>query len=166
MQQKEMTNCFISIGSNMDDRLKNISEAIALIDNDLECVVHCCSPIYKNEAMYNLNLDYFYNSVIRIDTLRSAWSLLSILKEIEIKLGRKNQKTRYCARPIDLDILTYGKHVIESEELTIPHLHIKERNFVLKPWSDIDSDYVLPDSNMNISQLLNQVSVKSMSRVD
>ena len=150
----------------MGDRLKNIHRALDLIQRDPECVVQCNSPIYRTEAMYNKNLDYFYNSVISLVTSYSPSRLLSALKEIEIKLGRNTAETGYCARPIDLDILTYGKHVIESEELTIPHPHIKERKFVLKPWSDIASEYIPPDTDMNIRELLQSTTDTSKVRVE
>lgn len=166
MHKKEMIQCYIALGSNMGDRFKNIQMALDLIVSDAECSCECCSPVYRSEAMYNKNLDYFYNSVIRIKTSYSAISLLSFLKEIEIKLGRNNTETRYCARPIDLDILTYGEHVIESEELTVPHPHIKERKFVLKPWSDIDSEYIPPNTDMNINELLISTPGTSVVRVE
>ena len=166
MHKKEMIQCYIALGSNMGDRSKNIHTALELIHSDPECVVTCNSPICRSEAMYNKNLDYFYNLVISSETSYSPIKFLSVLKAIEVKLGRNIGETRYCARPIDLDILTYGKHVIESEELTIPHPHIKERKFVLRPWSDIASDYILPNTDMNINELLQKTSDTSEVRIE
>lgn len=154
MYKEEMTMCFIALGSNMGDRFKNIQNAISMIKSDPHCLLKSKSPVYKSNAMYNTELEYFYNSVACLETSHGPFELLSVLKEIEVKLGRNFSEKRYSARPIDLDILTYGKQVIESEELTIPHPHIKERKFVLKPWSDIASDYTLPNTDMDINELL------------
>ena len=55
---------------------------------------------------------------------------------------------------------------MESEELTIPHPHIKERKFVLKPWSDIASDYVLPNTDMDINELLHNTPDTSELRLE
>ena len=166
MHKKEIAMCFIAMGSNMGDRFKNIQTALSMIKSDPECLVVRKSPVYRSMPMYNSELDYFYNSVACIETTYSALNLLSTLKEIEVKLGRNISEKRYSARPIDLDILTYGEHVVKSEELAIPHPHIRERNFVLKPWSDIDSDYILPNSDMNINELLNNSKDDSMVRVN
>ena len=166
MHKKKIAMCFIAMGSNMGDRFKHIQTALGMIKSDPECHVIRKTTDYRSMPMYNIELDYFYNSVACIETSYSPLNLLSTLKKIEVKLGRKISEKRYSARPIDLDILTYGKHVIESEELTIPHPYIKERKFVLKPWSDIASDYMLPNTDMNITELLHNTPDTSELRLE
>ena len=81
--------------------------------------------------------------------------MLIFVKDIEEKLGRKKATDdRYENRPIDIDILCCGSVIIKSRELVVPHPHIKERKFVLKPWSDIDSDYIIANENRKIKELL------------
>ena len=87
--------------------------------------------------------------------------LLAFVKDIEKQMGRLKTGERYSERPIDIDILSYGDKIIDSKELIIPHPYIKERKFVLKPWSDIDSNYILARSNKKISDLLNETSDNS-----
>ena len=67
---------------------------------------------------------------------------------------RRSMAGHHQSRIIDIDILSFNTEVIRSETLTIPHPRIKERKFVLKPWTDIDSEYVLPESNRSIADLL------------
>ena len=108
--------------------------------------------------MYNKDLDSFYNSVIKIKTRLSPSELLVFLKGIEKKMGRNLNDKRYSPRIIDIDILTYGDQAVDSSELKIPHPHIKERKFVLKPWSDIDSNYIMVNCNKKIFDLLDNIA--------
>ena len=157
-----MINCFLSLGSNMGDRINNINNAIKLIDKSSENSILLKSEIYKSKAMYNTKLEDFYNIVIKIKTTLSPSDLLDYFKNIEQKMGRINRGHRYSNRPIDIDILSYGDKVINSKDLTIPHPRIEERKFVLKPWSDIDSSYILASSNKKILDLLNETSDNSI----
>ena len=157
-----MVNCFLSLGSNMGDRINNINNAIKLIDKSSKNSILLKSEIYKSKAMYNTKLEDFYNIVIKIKTELSPSDLLNFFKDIEQKMGRINSIHRYSNRPIDIDILSYGNKVINSKDLTIPHPRIEERRFVLKPWSDIDSSYILASSNKKILDLLDETSDNSI----
>ena len=153
-----MTSCFLSLGSNIGDRLSNINTAISYIDTSRESTVTSESNIYESDAMYNKNLDKFYNCVIKIKTQLSPSQLLSFLKDIEKKMGRNLNDKRHSPRIIDIDILTYGNEIVDSLALKIPHPHIQERKFVLKPWSDIDSHYIMANCNKKIFDLLDNIS--------
>ena len=156
-----MHDCFLSIGSNVGNKFKNIHNAIEYIAS---CPENSClskSKVYESKAMYNPSLDNFYNAVIRLETVFSPLELLASIKNIEKEMGRVRTSERYSSRPIDIDILSYGKKILNSLELTIPHPHIEERKFVLKPWSDIDSNYVLAKTNKKISDLLKETSDQS-----
>ena len=112
--------------------------------------------------MYNSSLNKFYNGVIKIETSYSPEDLLISIKKIEQKMGRVKSVNRYANRPIDIDILCCGSTIIRSRELVIPHPHIKERKFVLKPWSDIDSDYIIANENRKIKELLESTTDSSI----
>jgi len=153
-----MVNCFLSLGSNIGDRLSNINTAISHISRFRGNIVISESKIYESSPMYNKDLDSFYNSVIKIKTRLSPSELLVFLKGIEKKMGRNLNDKRYSPRIIDIDILTYGDQAVDSSELKIPHPHIKERKFVLKPWSDIDSNYIMVNCNKKIFDLLDNIA--------
>ena len=156
-----MIDCFLSLGSNMGNKLINIQKAIRLIESSSKNIFLLKSPIYESKALYNTQLDNFYNTVIKMKTSFSPQDLLLFTQNIEKQLGRTQGVEKYSARPIDIDILSYGDKIINSKELIIPHPHIKERMFVLKPWTDIDSNYVLAQSNKKISELLKESSDNS-----
>lgn len=146
--------CFLGIGSNIDDRLSNLNQSITLISDDLHINFLQVSSFYESPPMYNLNLNTFLNGVIKISTSYTPFQLLGKVKKIELKMGRKESVERYENRIIDIDILCCENEIIESNELTVPHPNIKERKFVLEPWCDIDSNYIIVNENRKVKELL------------
>jgi len=146
--------CFLGIGSNIDDRLSNLNQSIALISDDLHINFLQVSSFYESPPMYNLNLNTFLNGVIKISTSYTPSQLLDKVKKIELKMGRKESVERYENRIIDIDILCCENEIVESNELTVPHPNIKERKFVLEPWCDIDSNYIIVNENRKVKELL------------
>ena len=153
--------CYLGLGSNMDDRLMNLEKGIDMLSEKKENKILAISDFYESEAMYNKSLNKFYNAVVKIKTTLTPNKLLQLAKDIETQFGRIKSTERYSPRPIDIDILSCGSKIIKSRELVIPHPHIKERKFVLKPWSDIDSDYIIANENRKIKELLDTTTDKS-----
>lgn len=135
----------IALGSNVGDRMQNFNEALSLMKKSgINITRHGC--LYETEPAYVTDQPLFLNSAIRGTTKLGPHELLKALKQIEKNLGRTDG-IRYGPRPIDLDILFYGKFKIESEALTVPHERIWERPFVVAPLMDllgssIDNDTV------------------------
>ena len=150
-----MSDSYLSLGSNMTNRIRNLETAIELINNTSGIKIKARSKIYESQSMYDETIDDFCNLVLKIETILSPKNLLTHTQEIEKKMGRtRSMAGHHQSRIIDIDILSFNTEVIRSETLTIPHPRIKERKFVLKPWTDIDSEYVLPESNRSIADLL------------
>ncbi|GAA0168059.1 hypothetical protein LIER_22865 [Lithospermum erythrorhizon] len=135
----------IALGSNVGDRVNNFDEALLLMkQSGIKITKHAC--LYETAPAYVTDQPQFLNSAIRGITTLDPHELLGALKKIEKDLGRTNG-IRYGPRPIDLDILFYGKNKIFSDTLTVPHERIWERPFVMAPLvdllgSEIDSDIV------------------------
>ncbi|KAK2967795.1 hypothetical protein RJ640_008015 [Escallonia rubra] len=135
----------IALGSNVGDRLYNFNEALERMKKSgIGIQRHGC--LYETEPAYVTDQPMFLNSAVRGVTTLGPHELLGVLKRIEKEMGRTNG-IRYGPRPIDLDILFYGKFRIGSEILTVPHERIWERPFVMAPLldllgSDIDNDTV------------------------
>lgn len=135
----------IALGSNVGDRHLNFNEALQLMKKSgIHIARHAC--LYETEPAYVTDQPRFLNSAVRGVTKLGPHELLGVLKKIEKDLGRTDG-IRYGPRPIDLDILFYGKFKISSEILTVPHERIWERPFVMAPMMDligssIDSDTV------------------------
>lgn len=97
----------------------------------------------------------FYNACLSVNTTLSPEKVLSQLLEIEEFLGRKrNQKSGYQSRTIDLDIVFYKDQVMKTNRLTLPHPRMQERNFVLAPLAEIAPKVEHPESNLTVESLL------------
>ena len=103
--------------------------------------------------------------VIEIETNLEPLQLLNQIKIIEVTSGRHHGKKKNMPRTLDLDILAVGNLIICSNLLQIPHPKIAERKFVLKPWNDIASDFLVPTFNKNISELLDITKDASVTRM-
>ncbi|XP_047316462.1 folate synthesis bifunctional protein, mitochondrial-like [Impatiens glandulifera] len=125
----------IALGSNVGDRLHNFNEALEMIKKSgISITRHGC--LYETEPAYVTDQPQFLNSAVRGFTNLGPHELLGVLKKIEKDLGR-TKGIRYGPRPIDLDILFYGKFKINSENLVVPHERIWERPFVMAPLVDV-----------------------------
>jgi len=150
----EEQQTFLALGSNMGDRYQNLKNGILKLNDHPHIWVTDQSHVYQSPAMYQTDQDDFYNMVVEIDTNLIPIDLLSEVKKIEIKIGRIPENKKNIPRILDIDILAIGDLQIQSASLGIPHPRISERNFVLKPWSDIAPEFTLPDSSQTVSSLL------------
>lgn len=123
----------IALGSNLGDRAGNLRAAEAALERHI--TVTSRSSIWET-APVPADQPAFLNAVVTAETWRSPSSLLNVLKEIEHRLGRRPER-RWGPRPIDLDILFYGRERVDTPELTIPHASILDRSFVLAPLAEV-----------------------------
>jgi len=86
-----------------------------------------------------------------------------VTKEIEFEMGRKLDSRKNYPRIIDIDILTFSDTIINNINLELPHPRLHERKFVLIPWNEIDSSYIIPSFDKPVSSLLK--NVKDISKV-
>ena len=148
---------FLSLGTNIGDRAVNLNKAISLIDMESKVDIISQSKIYETSPIENEDQDYFLNQIIEIKTKLDPLDLLDTIKDIECNMGRIKMNKRYQPRIIDIDILSYNRLILNNQNLSIPHSKIKFRKFILKPWSDIAPNYILPNSKSTIKELLERV---------
>jgi len=145
---------YLSIGTNIENRIKNIETAIEHLKKILS--IEKESSIYETEPVGYKNQANFLNLVIKAKTKNSPTRLLQKLKSIEKKMGRI-KKFKDGPRVIDLDILFYEKKIIEIDYLTIPHSELHKRNFVLKPLAEIEPRLIHPKFKVDIKTLLSKL---------
>lgn len=148
-----MPTAFLSLGSNLGDRLANLKRAIEKIEEPSQIMVTKVSPVYETEPVGRENQGWFLNLVLQVETSLEPFALLERLSSIEDQMGRKREK-RWDSRNIDLDILLYDTRMVDSERLTIPHPRMHERRFVLVPLAQIAPKLLHPRLKKNIEELL------------
>jgi 2-amino-4-hydroxy-6-hydroxymethyldihydropteridine diphosphokinase len=150
---------YLSLGTNLGNRLENLKAAICALPPDVNPLV--CSPVYQTPPWGFTDQPDFLNQVVRAETELSPGNLLKYLKQLEEELGRQ-ATFRYGPRQIDLDILFYDDLAIDTPPLTIPHPRLAERAFVLVPLADLAPELRHPVLGMKVSELLDRVDRTSI----
>lgn len=144
---------YLLLGSNLGDRLNNLTQAEELIYKQCGSLMKS-SSIYETAAWGLEKQPSFLNKVIQIKTNLTALDLLEAILHIEALLGRK-RTVKMGPRVIDIDILFMENfNHITSSQLTIPHPAIAQRRFVLIPLNELMPDFIHPILNKSIAQLL------------
>ena len=146
----ERINVYLGLGSNLGNREMNLLKAMNLLDYALgthpERISRIVeSPAWGFEGPAFLNMCVMYRLPRQGTPVEHSLFVLQKIKEIEESMGRSLDEPLYDAegrrvyhdRIIDIDILLYGTHIIDTETLTIPHPCAAERDFVKKPLLEI-----------------------------
>lgn len=143
-----MTSVWLGLGSNQSNPAAQLQTAIHWLRSQPSLVVRQISSIYKSPAMQlpgqNAVLPDYLNIVVALDCELSAQQLLAALKQQEQRQGRDLGAERWSSRCLDMDILMFGQALIQTESLTVPHIGIAERDFVLLPWCEISPNTRIP----------------------
>ena len=150
---------YLGLGSNLDDRLANLKQAITALSPQME--VKAKSRVYETPPWGYTDQPMFLNQVIKANTYLEFESLLKHIKRLEIALGRK-PSFKNGPRLIDIDILFYDDLVLNTASLVIPHPHLHERGFVLLPLMDIAPDLVHPVLNKSVRELIASCDVSEI----
>ena len=127
---KNLDSIFLSLGTNIGDKNKNLLDAVNLLSSFGKILG--ISSVYKTEPVLYGDQDDFLNIVIEFEYQETAQSLLHIIKNIESQMGRK-KTIRYGPRIIDIDIIFFKGEEIKQKDLIIPHYDWHNRLFVLQP---------------------------------
>lgn len=150
---------YLSLGSNLGDRLNHLQDGIFAIENTVGNIQRI-SPVYQSSA-WGFEADDFLNICVSLQTAMAPQKLLDTLLQIEIDLGRvRQQEEGYASRSLDIDILYYGKETFFTETLVIPHPELPFRKFVLKPLADIAPQFYHPVLHKDTRNLLQECKDK------
>ena len=154
---KKHNSVYLGLGSNLGNRKENIELALNKIEKQIGKIISL-SAFYTSEPFGFESDNMFVNCAVKIDTSLIPQELLVQTQAIEREMGRlhKTDKEGYADRIIDIDILLYNDLIIkDNPNLIIPHPHIQERDFVLRPLSEIADNVVHPVLNKTIMELFN-----------
>ncbi|NJN50351.1 MAG: 2-amino-4-hydroxy-6-hydroxymethyldihydropteridine diphosphokinase [Polaribacter sp.] len=155
---------YLSLGSNMGDKLAHLQNAINSIATNLGIILKI-SPIYQTDA-WGFEGEAFYNCCIKLSTYHAPDVLMDKILAIEKKLGRvRSNSENYENRSIDIDILLFDDEIIFSPDVIIPHPKMLERKFVLQPLADIASSFLHPIQKQQIQQCLQNCDDKNEIKI-
>lgn len=143
---------YLSLGTNMGDKKKNISDAVNKINELPNTKVIAQSTVIETEPFGFKEQDMFLNACIEVKTLFTAHELLEKLLAIELEMGRVRVIV-WGPRVIDIDILFFDDEIIQDKNLAVPHPWICERMFVLEPLCEIAPNLVHPLERKTIGNL-------------
>lgn len=133
-----MYKVYLSLGTNLGNRKRNIREAIDKIGEQIG-VVERQSALYETKSWGYSSPNDFINSCVMVLTAMAPRQVLEATQRIEQEMGRtlKSVNGEYHDRIIDIDILMIDDLVINEPDFKIPHPLMKERDFVMKPLKEI-----------------------------
>ena len=142
---------YLSLGSNLGDRIANLRNAIARLKSLGS--VKAVSSFYETEPVDFTAQPWFVNCAVALETEKMPRQLLRSLLEIERGLGRRRRHQKKGPRTIDLDILLFGNSIVNISGLAIPHPAMTERRFVLEPLAEIAPEVIHPVLKKTIRDL-------------
>ncbi len=147
-----MNGIYLLLGSNMGDRLGNLRDAIRRLTQGQIRIIEE-SSVYETEPWGQSDQAWFLNVIVQIETPLNEQDLLRKCLNTEGEMGRI-RTLKWGERIIDIDILYYHDHTVDTEELTLPHPGIPERRFTLVPLSELCPYELHPVLHQSQAELL------------
>jgi len=138
---------YIGLGANLGDPVSTLQAAVLALKALPDTRLTGLSRFYRSAPVGPAGQPDYVNAAARIETGLTAHALLTALQAIEKQHGR-TREIRWGARTLDLDLLLYGNDEIQTSSLIVPHIELKNRNFVVIPLLDISPDLSLPDGTL------------------
>ena len=146
---------YIGLGSNLGDSQQILREAVAKLATLGSVKI---SRLYQSPPMGPQDQPNYLNAVVQLETTLAPLALLDQLQQFEQDAGRVRLR-RWGERTLDLDLLIYGQEQIQNERLTVPHMGILERDFVLIPLLDLDDHLQLNGHFLKDLALVHQANL-------
>ncbi len=147
---------YIGLGSNLGDGLQTLQRAWEEIDAAPGIATMAMSAPFLSSPVGMASSNWFTNSVGRLETTLSPLDFLDLLMKVEWSFGRRREglEEGYQDRTLDLDMLYFGRMVVKSSRLILPHPSLAERLFVLEPLAQLAPDFRDPVDGLTAKEKL------------
>ncbi len=159
-----MKTVYLSLGSNVGDRERSLQNAIDLLGSPGLRILRS-SSVYETEPLEFRAQGWFLNLVLEAESGLFPIQMLHKIQRVEKELGRRRIVAK-GPRSIDVDILLFGKFVVETPDLVIPHPRMHERRFVLEPMAELAPDLRHPVLRRTMRELLTATAGQVVRRVE
>jgi 2-amino-4-hydroxy-6-hydroxymethyldihydropteridine diphosphokinase len=152
-----MPRCLIGLGSNQGDRQQMLDQAVACLAGHPQLLLCGKSAWHESRPIGGPpGQPQFLNGAAVVETALPPQAVLEALKRIETNLGRRLGE-HWGPRPIDLDLLLYGRTVLRMPGLVLPHPRMAWRRFVLQPAAEVARSMIHPTTGWTIGRLLDHL---------
>lgn len=152
----------LAMGSNMGDREEYINKALKVLGEQDKVLVIKQSALIETEPYGMVDQGKFLNNCVEIKTLLTPEEVLTLCKNMEKMAGRVKTE-HWGPRPLDVDVLFYDDQIVDLPDLTIPHMDMKNRRFVLEPLCEIAPYKRHPVYNKTAREMLAELNEKEIS---
>ena len=157
-----MNTAYLSLGSNLNDREANLRRALEILESP-DVHIKRVSSIYETEPQELRDQPWFLNLVAEVETTLFPMQLLRRVRKIEKELGRQRLVPK-GPRTVDIDILLFGRFVMDSPALQVPHPRMQDRRFVLEPLAEIAPELRHPVTRRSVPEMLQATSGQIVRR--
>ena len=162
MNRDKIKALYLGFGSNLGDSGHLVTRAIKEVASNPHIEFVKQSALWRTAPLYDNAQPEFVNAVAKYHSDLDPFEILDFTSEIETRFFRQRDPSRPKGpRTLDIDIIFYGNIILETDKLTIPHARFKERKFILFPMSEIDVNYQVPGTSLNIADFILRCPDKS-----
>jgi len=151
---------YLALGSNLGDRKANMEEALRRLET--RGIKLIARSSFLETAPYGVSdQPPFMNCAAKCETKLSPAGLIAAALGVENDMGRVRER-RWGPRNIDIDVIFYDDLVIKTQELTVPHYDMHNRDFVLGPLCELEPGLIHPVLKVSLSGLLANLKARAL----
>lgn len=153
---------YLNIGTNLGDRHANIAAAVAALEQRTRASVRISDAVETPAWGFSSPND-FLNVGVSLKSHIRPLDMLTLLKDIERTMGssiHRDAAGNYADRIIDIDIVAIDEMVVDEPTLQVPHRHLAQREFFLRPMAQLAPHWMHPLLHKSATQLLTDLTAR------